>query len=151
MDWVISGIWGDGNMPPIELLESELFGTRVSPIIDVSPAIEKLGVIRSGKIYWNDRKEPTLVKLSYGLVEMRVSVDGGLEYQQVANRGFIRGVSNTMQLRLMQLIRSPVVDILPNSAVELHQIEVVLSDKPEVEWGTSEKITLKWGDPDEGQ
>jgi hypothetical protein len=56
-----------------------------------------------------------------------------------------------MQLRLMQLIRSPVVDILPNSAVELHQIEVVLSDKPEVEWGTSEKITLKWGDPDEGQ
>ena len=34
MDWVISGIWGDENMPPIELLESELFGTRVSPIID---------------------------------------------------------------------------------------------------------------------
>ena len=140
MDWVISGIWGDENMPPIELLESELFGTRVSPIIDISPAIEKLGVIRSGGISWRTN----LAK--YSKLDVAYSLDGGNTYHEpVGDKRLLLGVNNHMRLKIRLDLRSRVVDILPADRLEVYEVVIWLSDEPwDESWNDRKEATLKW-------
>ncbi len=44
MNWVISGIWGDENMPDVELWEIPLFGTYVSEPVQVEEDTEEVWV-----------------------------------------------------------------------------------------------------------
>lgn len=140
MEWEISGIWGDENMPDVELLRSELFGTRISPVIDTTEAIEELGEIRSGNMSWRANFP------KYSVLDIEYSLDGGETYQKpLGEKRFLIGVSNNMQLKIRINLRSAVVDILPYEALELYEVVIRLSDEPFDEfWDDGERTILGW-------
>lgn len=131
-------------MPDINQIEGKLFGTRISPVLDLEEAIAYLNTIRSGRVYWHANYPP------YSHLEVEYSVNGGDSYTKLPYKGkgmgysVLKGMNNDMQLRLKIHLRSHVTDILPSDCLEVYKIEVVLSDKPETEWDYGKKATLSW-------
>ena len=140
MNWEVSGVWGDENMPDVELLQTDLFGTRVSPIIDIQPAIDSLGVIRSGTVWWESNWA------RYSWVDAEYSLDGGKTYNRPEGpRKLLYGVHNNMELRLKIHLRSGVVDIFPSDKVNIFKFAVVLSDEPLPErWKEKDYVRFEW-------
>lgn len=131
-------------MPPIEELKTVLFGTRVSPVWDLTEAIEHLGTIRSGKL--------TIVTSfpKHSFLDVGYSLDGGNMFkgELIPLRGTsevdLIGVNNDMELVIKTNLRSPIGDIFPSETIEVHEIKVTLSDKPLMSWDGSKKTTLSW-------
>lgn len=144
MEWAVSGVWGDENMPGIEFLETSLFGTRETLVIDITEAIEYLGTIRSGRLYWESNRP------EHSYVEVEYSIDGGKTFIKMPYRirgygwGALSGVHNDMELVIRTHLRFGLVDILPHDAVELYSLKVRLSDKPEVAWDHDTRNRLIW-------
>lgn len=140
MNWEVSGIWGDKNMPAIELLQTEFFGTRVSPILDIQPAIEYLGTIRSGTVWWESNWA------RYSWIDIEYSIDGGETFEEpYGQKRLLYGVHNDMKLKFKIHLRSGIVDILPSDKIEMLKFGVILSDEPLPErWKEKDYVRLEW-------
>lgn len=153
MRWEVNGVWGDSNMPDVDLLSADLFGTHTTQTIDISEAIEYLKVIRSGEVLVDTNYT------QYSYINVEYSLDDGETFTPVENdgkgffsRGKLLGVSNDMKLQIRTHIKSRVVDILPFTKLEVYKIKVTLSDKPwDEEWNKTDNDRLEWSVSLDGQ
>ena len=125
MNWQSNGVWGDVGMPDVDQMDTIFFGTRISPILDLTEALEYLRTIRVGHIEWDEFYDGMIDK---GIVQIEVSLDGGQTWDPAENGGEIEGVHDDMQLQMRQHLRGPIMDVFP-STLELQEVRITLSDQ----------------------
>lgn len=138
IDWGKSGVWGDENTPDVSESIVPIFGTRISPIVDLSSCLEKLGDIRSGWAVWlGDEPENTSL-------EIDISVDGGQTFRQVKQREPIPECHSEMELVIRQRLRSQMTEIQPDLSPVLRVLVVYLSSEGAMVWDRGSLRRLQW-------
>lgn len=135
--WERSGLLGDEGMPDIRQSVVPIFGTRTSPVVDLSECLAQLGAIRSGWVVWiGDEPEDTSL-------EVDISIDGGETFRRVGQREVIPFHSE-MQLVVRERLRSQMTEVMPDLSPVLRVLVVYLSSKGALVWGKDPLPRLEW-------
>lgn len=136
------GFIGDDNTPDVDGIKMTSMGIRISPLIDLSPALDVLDEINSCRISKFSRP------LDGTEVKVYSSLDEGSTWDITDDDGFIQNaeqINDTPSIMLKYVIQSQISQILPSKSPKLYSVVVTLSDKDNNEWSKETDIQLNWG------
>lgn len=136
------GFIGDDNTPDVDGIKMTSMGIRISPLIDLSPALDVLDEINSCRISKFSRP------IDGTEVKVYSSLDEGSTWDITDDDGFIQNaeqINDTPSIMLKYVIQSQVSQILPGKSPKLYSVVVTLSDKDNNEWSKETDIQLNWG------
>ena len=122
MDWDYTGVYGDENMPAIDMSEGYL-GSWYSEIIDLSHIVSTLTDnenITYARITWESTAP------EYGEAAMFYSVDGGANWTRVIGGNAIIDVFTNMHLLVSVGLFEFAAGILEESPTEFESTEIVI-------------------------
>ena len=131
MNFTDKGVYKDDNMPDIDNFRSMAMGTRVSPLIDVSPAFDVIDEINSGMIAWFSRP------ITGTEIEVLTSVDEGNTWDKMINGQYIdnaKKLNDNPYIKLKYVIRSYISQIREEDSPKLFSVVLILSDKERNYW-----------------
>ena len=148
MEFVDKGIYLDDEMPTINTFRNVAMGTRISPLIDVSPAFDVIDEINSGIIGWFSRP------ITGTEVEILTSMNDGETWDKMNNGQYIQNahkLNDNPYIKLKYVIRSYVSQIREEDTPKLFIVILILSDKERNYWAVKSEVELEWNDKDEVQ
>ncbi len=139
--WLNRGVFGDRQMPEVNREKMLAMGVRISPEIDISPALTVIDKIRSGRISYFARP------LNGTEIIVFSSLDGGVSWNRLMNGAYLKDAERLNGypfVRLKYVIKSYISQLQSNAIPELYQINVELSDKPLVYWEKYSDKQMEW-------
>jgi len=125
--WQKEGIIGEADAPELHLKEQAIFGTRISPLIDLTEPAEKLAGISHATIWWSfSETEGTEIKVW-------TSLDWG-DWQPVTLNGRVPGINENEEYfnRILQVkvaLSSKVTELEDGNIPKLSEVTLCFYDR----------------------
>lgn len=139
--WNNKGTFKDGNMPKIDSKRLMAMGVRISSLIDVSPALQVIGKVKSGKVSYFCRPITATEVLIYS------SFDNGETWSKLINGLYIPNAERLNDwpfIKLKYVIRSYLSTLQSDYVPRLFQVCLELSNLPVEAWNDSIGQRMGW-------